>query len=107
VYAAESFFNDISDAEASKLAQQCVAQNTAVQYQKVTHAPWKEVPTTYVFCLRDMAIMHNLQQAMVRDVEAIGGAGIIQTRTLDAGHCPFISMPDKLIEMVRDTWKSI
>jgi pimeloyl-ACP methyl ester carboxylesterase len=103
--AAEALYNDLPAAEAARRAHECGVQNMAVMQGAAVHAPWRAVPTTYIFCARDVSIVPTLQGAMVKDVEALGGS--IRTRVLDAGHCPFISIPGRVVEVVKDAWKSI
>jgi pimeloyl-ACP methyl ester carboxylesterase len=32
------------------------------------------------------------------------GSRAVKTRSLNAGHCPFVSVPDQVIEIVKDVW---
>ena len=60
-----------------------------------------DLPTTYVHCEKDQAIFVGLQRSMVEDArEALEGKESLKTETLDAGHCPFLSMPDEVVKLV-------
>ncbi|KAJ5615365.1 hypothetical protein N7537_000479 [Penicillium hordei] len=98
--AAEAFFNDIDFATAEKLAEGNVTHNWIAASAKVTGAPWKHLPTTYVHCTRDLAIMLSLQKSMVQDGINARGASNFVTETIDSGHCPFLSKPNELISIV-------
>jgi pimeloyl-ACP methyl ester carboxylesterase len=99
--AAEAFFNDIDSATAEELAKGNVTHNWLAVSEKVTGAPWKDLPTTYVHCTRDLAIMLPLQKSMVQEAINAGGASEFVTEIIDSGHCPFLSKPDELISIVK------
>lgn len=99
--AAESFYNDIDPATAGRLAMDNVTHNWNAASGTVSGAPWKDLPTTYIHCLRDLAIMLPLQKSMVEDAVNAGGAAEFLTEVVDSGHCPFLSRPDELVEVVK------
>lgn len=102
----ECFYNDIEPMQAQELAKKNVTHNTATFPHKVSHAPWKDVPTTYVHCEKDMAIFLNLQKAMVNDARKNGAATLV-IATCDSGHCPFLSMPGEVIGIVKEAWAGV
>lgn len=53
---------------------------------------WRTVPSTYLVCAQDRVVHPELQRAMARRA----------TRTVewDSGHCPLLSRPDELAELV-------
>ncbi|OQD86866.1 hypothetical protein PENSOL_c084G02071 [Penicillium solitum] len=99
--AAEAFFNDINSATAEKLAAGNVTHNWLAASANVTGAPWKNLPTTYVHCTRDLAIMLPLQKSMVQDCINARGASKFVTEIINSGHCPFLSKPNELISIVK------
>ncbi|KAJ5132496.1 hypothetical protein N7448_006654 [Penicillium atrosanguineum] len=100
--AAETFYNDIDSATAAELAKGNVTQNWAAATGSVSEAPWRDLPTTYVYCTKDLAITLPLQKMMVEDaVASADGAVEFVTEDLDSGHCPFLSMPDELANIVK------
>ncbi|MCJ1454395.1 hypothetical protein MMC28_004748 [Mycoblastus sanguinarius] len=97
--APDSFFNDIAPERALELAKETVTHNWAGTSYKVTGAPWKEIPTTFVYCEKDMAIFLDLQESMVKSaIES--GANNLDTHTLGSGHCPFLSMPMEVVTIL-------
>lgn len=54
---------------------------------------------TYVFCSEDKALLPALERAMVDGAVKAGGAGI-ETVTIESGHCPFLSRPEVVLELV-------
>ncbi|KAJ5684115.1 uncharacterized protein N7477_000460 [Penicillium maclennaniae] len=100
--AAETFYNDIDSATAAQLAQDNVTQNRAAATGRVNGAPWRDLPTTYVYCTKDMAVPWPVQKMMVDDaVASADGEVEFVTEDLDSGHCPFLSRPDELVRIVK------
>lgn len=97
--APESFYNDIERERAEKLAKENVTHNYMAAVEKTKYAPWRDLPTTYVFCSRDKAILPPLQEALLKDVVDVGGSGIV-TESIEAGHCPFLSRPGDVQRIV-------
>jgi pimeloyl-ACP methyl ester carboxylesterase len=60
---------------------------------KITPAAFGSVSKYYVFTGKDQAISLELQKQMVK------AAGITKTYTVDTGHSPFLSMPEKVSEI--------
>lgn len=97
--AAESFYNDAESKEAEGFALRNVTHNILAASGEISGAPWKDLPTTYIHCSRDLAIMLPLQQSMVQD--AVNTGGKIITKTLDSGHCPFLTQPEAVLQIIK------
>jgi pimeloyl-ACP methyl ester carboxylesterase len=90
--APRAFYHDCDDATVREAVAQLQPQATATLTGKVTHAPWKTTPSTYIVCADDRAIVPSLQRWMAqrcRDVVE-----------LPASHSPFLSMPDRLADVL-------
>ena len=99
--AAECFFNDVRPLiRAEELAATIVTHNWPATSHKIKSTPWVKVPTTYIHCSQDKAIWLELQEAMVKDTVLEGGVKGLRTETLDAGHCPFLSIPEVFMSMI-------
>ena len=99
--ATEAFFNDVRPLiRADELAAATVTHNSSATGHKIKATPWVMVPTTYVHCAQDKAIWPELQEAMVKDTVLEGGVKGLRTETLDAGHCPFLSIPEVFVSMI-------
>lgn len=91
------FYNDVSPEKAEKLVQQLKPQSYQVMHSPLTYAAWKEVPSTYLYTLRDNAIPLNIQKSMVEQT----AAGVhIRTDEVDAGHSPFLTKPREVAQSV-------
>ena len=99
--APDSFYNDIERSRAEELATHNVTHNWLAVSGKVLAAPWKDLPTTYIHCERDLAIELPLQKDMVKDAIAAAGSAKLETVSLDTGHCPFLSNPEALMQIVK------
>lgn len=62
---------------------------------KLSAERWGRLPKLYVHTLRDGAVSHRLQQAMV----AAAGPGV-RTATLDSAHAPMLTQPRALAELI-------
>ncbi|KAJ5802187.1 uncharacterized protein N7503_004637 [Penicillium pulvis] len=98
--APESFYNDIDIGKAKELTSSNVTHNWLATSCPVNGAPWKALPMTYVYCAQDLAIMLPLQESMVQDALNASGTSRVATETIEAGHCPFLSKPEEVIQVV-------
>ncbi|KAJ5660336.1 hypothetical protein N7507_006787 [Penicillium longicatenatum] len=99
--APKAFYNDIDVGRAKELTSTWnVTHNRLAARGQVTGAPWKDLPTTYIYCSQDLAIMLPLQESMVQDAFNAKGTSEIVTETIDAGHCPFLSKPEEVLQIV-------
>jgi hypothetical protein len=97
----DSFFDDVQPrSHAEEIAKGDVTHNWSAVSAKVNSAPWMDLPSTYVHCEQDQAILLNLQKTMVKDAKVVGGGEGFSIETLDSSHCPFLSMPDRLLSIV-------
>ncbi|KAK7903746.1 hypothetical protein LTR67_001766 [Exophiala xenobiotica] len=88
------FYNDLP--EPTKYTSMPNTHSYQTFHSKVTYPAWKHVPSTYLFCERDMAIPLHAQKAMVEN------SGVQwRVDTLDASHSPFLSMPDETARSIR------
>jgi len=58
------------------------------------------VPRSYVICTQDMTIRPALQRRFIADADAAFPSNPTTVHTLDASHCPFLSMPHEVAEIV-------
>ncbi|KAK5273220.1 hypothetical protein LTR96_002852 [Exophiala xenobiotica] len=88
------FYNDLP--EPAKYTSMPSTHSYQTFHSKVTYPAWKYVPSTYLFCERDMAIPLHAQKGMVEN------SGVQwRVDALDASHSPFLSMPDETAHSIR------
>jgi pimeloyl-ACP methyl ester carboxylesterase len=66
----------------------------------LTHDGWGSVPRTYVTCAQDMAIRPALQEKFISEADALFPDNPTSVVALDASHCPFLSMPRRVADIV-------
>ena len=90
------FYGDCSDHDVDIARRNIIPLNPPAPFGYAAAAPPEEsgLPRVYIECLRDAAIPIDEQRRMQTDVP---GARIV---TLDAGHSPFFSMPERVAEVL-------
>ena len=90
------FYHDVDP----ELARQAIAKlgkhSVKAKWSKATYAAWKHIPSTYLVCEADRAILVGVQEAMV----AAPGADFTVERC-KSGHSPWMAMPDFTAGVVR------
>ncbi len=88
------FYNDSPpEAAAAAIARLCPQRGASLK-QEVTRAAWKEIPSTYVRCTKDMAISIAAQDML------IGRLPNPAVATLETDHSPFLGMPGALADIL-------
>ena len=92
----EVFFHDCGPDLQAEASAKVRASHMALaaKHQTLTAVAWSSIPSTYVVCTRDQAIPPDAQRAM-----AERSGSVVE---LDASHSPFLSMPDKVAELLDD-----
>jgi pimeloyl-ACP methyl ester carboxylesterase len=92
------FYHDCTDADVSyantRLRPQALAALSTPVH--LTEERFGRVPRVYVECTDDHALSIEMQRDM------IAKSLPVDVRTLNSSHSPFLSMPDKLAEALRD-----
>ena len=90
-------FNDMSPEQAAIGMEHTSHSSTSVFATPSTIEPWANgIPCAYIFCTDDNALPFPTQKQMA---EQLGTEPL--TWRLTAGHCPFFSIPDQLLEVVQ------
>jgi len=91
---AEYFYTDMSEDEAQKWVAKLINFSAAIRGARDSvYAGWRDVPSWYLLCLKDMAIRIELQEEMVQRCRE-AGADII-TRMCDTGHSPMATRSEE------------
>jgi pimeloyl-ACP methyl ester carboxylesterase len=94
----EIFYNDLDKKTADEWVNALEPHSYQTFYSPLTYAAWKHVPSTYLYCLQDVAIPLHIQKMMVEET----AKGVdFKTDTLNAGHSPFLSMPEEMAKSIR------
>ena len=94
-----TFYNDMSAAESRPFVE---ALSPAIWWSDpavVSGEDWKSVQKTYMLCLQDNAVFAEQQKEEIED----HGFSVVE---IDAGHCPFVSQPEKFVATLSQILKS-
>lgn len=72
--------------------------NGSAMYQPLQSAAWRDIPASYVCCKNDMTVPITYQQVFIDKLRGWGKD--VPVFELETGHCPQITMPDQLAEVV-------
>ncbi|KAL8791759.1 MAG: hypothetical protein Q9195_005635 [Heterodermia aff. obscurata] len=92
---AYAFHNDTSADVAAHWSPLTTHSDLAAFATPLKHAAWRHIPTTYVICELDKAILPYVQESMVASTD-----GAVKAVRLHSGHLPMLSMPEKLSEIL-------
>ncbi|KAK7044431.1 AB hydrolase-1 domain-containing protein [Favolaschia claudopus] len=89
---------DEAFAIASKLPDHVAASYT----QPITYAPYKDIPSSYLFCENDKLIVPELQEKMIAGMESEMPMGTkVDRHSVKADHGIVLSQPKAVVEVVR------
>jgi pimeloyl-ACP methyl ester carboxylesterase len=91
----ETFYNDVEPVTAAEAQSRLLPSTLAAFTEPLTAAAWRCVPSTYVICERDQAVMRPRQEAMAQRASRIS--------RLSAGHSPMLSQPEALATIIETT----
>lgn len=94
------FYNDLSPSEQEHWTSLLKPHPAVAQTTALTNEAYQYVPTSYLLCENDQGLPISVQEGFVKN------AGVeIQTERCTSGHSPFLSMPEKVVEVVEGlTW---
>ncbi|KAL2136183.1 hypothetical protein VTI74DRAFT_5061 [Chaetomium olivicolor] len=88
-------FNDLPDDQKAYWATQVTYTSAALFAAESQFEPWNNgIPGSYIFCTLDNALPYSLQQGMAEQLKLGPNP---RNATVESGHCPFLSMPERLL----------
>lgn len=91
------FYNDLAPEHAAQAESTLQPHSVGAWTSQLRYAAWKDIPTLYILCTLDRAITIEDQRAMVQAATETGA--VVETVTLEASHSPFLSMPERVVEV--------
>jgi pimeloyl-ACP methyl ester carboxylesterase len=88
----EIFYDDVDPVIARQAVSRLGYLSYAAGLQKLTKVAWETVPSTYVVCESDKAILPSLQEVFAQRAERV--------HRLNASHSPFLSQPAALAQLI-------
>lgn len=108
------FYHDLEKEEQDKWTAALVRHPAICQYEALQDAglkkelgprvAWRDVGrVVYFVCARDQGLPDFVQRMMIDRMEIEGGlgSGAVQVETLESSHSPFLSMPGKVVELIK------
>jgi hypothetical protein len=92
------FYNDVPKSMADELTSKLVHQSKSSFNTPLTYPAYQEIPVSYLLCEQDNAIPLAAQKAMAE----IGGPTVV-SHVCTASHSPMLSMPGKVVEVIRSS----
>ena len=90
------FYNDLTPDQQQYWVSKLKLHPAQAQLTPLTFTAYKHHPTAYLYCTNDQALPYEVQQMMV------GGCGVdVQTFSCMAGHSPFLSQPQAVLDTVK------
>jgi pimeloyl-ACP methyl ester carboxylesterase len=109
------FFSDLSEDQQNKWAKALVRHPVACQYDAVKdpklkeelgdRVAWRDVDSiVYLVCAKDQGLPQFVQEMMIDRLEGDGGLGqgAVRREVLQSSHSPFLSMPERVVELVEE-----
>ena len=90
------FYNDLPKPEQDKWVAELRPQLAKAQLTPISNAAYQHYPVTYLFCENDQALPVEVQRMMVES-----NGPHFDTETCTSGHSPFLSMPERVLEVVQ------
>ncbi|KAH7369821.1 prolyl aminopeptidase-like protein [Rhexocercosporidium sp. MPI-PUGE-AT-0058] len=98
----EIFYNDLTPSAAAPHIAALKQHSYPTLASKLTTAPWKTIPSTYILCEKDNAIPLQGQEGMIAGAREEAPEAFDVVERCEAGHSPFLSKPEwlagKLVE---------
>ncbi|CAI6337113.1 unnamed protein product [Periconia digitata] len=92
----EVCFNSLTVEKGKEVAEEFVNHSSLAFVNELTHAGYKDVPVSYLFCEDDKCVTPPIQQRVIDTIESASGRKVDITRNF-SDHCPEISTPDNVI----------
>ena len=91
-------FNDLPEDMQGHYFSQMTNQSSVSFDGRFTYPGYRYIPSTYVFCEKDMIISPERQQEMIDRLNEEGAN--VRRVTLSSGHCPMLSQPEAVAKIL-------
>ncbi|KAH8423411.1 alpha/beta hydrolase [Aspergillus melleus] len=99
----ENFYSDLDDETAAKHLAALVTHAPEAMRTPLTYEAYRDVPTSYILCTRDVGFPVVAQQS----IAGIPGEGVVRTYDVDGGHCAMLSQPQAVADVIHDVAKRV
>lgn len=95
---AEKMYSDLPMREAECLARKVIPQSAAVLKTPMKRAAWSYLPSTFVKCTEDQALLPPVQDAFAKQA----GSTVMP---INSGHSAFLSHPQEVVALLEEVAK--
>ena len=96
------FYNDVEDQDVVKeLVAGMKSMSVGALRSKLTRAAWEYTPATFVICEKDFGLPVKLAEEQLKAARELVPEAFQTVERCAAGHVPFVSMPGKVVEILR------
>ena len=95
---APAILNDLPFEEAYPLTLQLVCHSAISFRSPIKQVAYETIPVSYILCEKDVIISPDTQKNFIAVLQENGRE--VDVRTMDSGHCPNWSCPEKLVEVI-------
>ncbi|KAL2829748.1 Alpha/beta hydrolase fold-1 [Aspergillus cavernicola] len=92
----DAAFHDLAPEEQQRWTSELVHTSREVFSGAATYEPWHQIPSAYIFCEEDRALPVQIQEMLAAKL------GTELTFRLKSSHSPFLSMPDRLADVLEE-----
>lgn len=92
-------FSDMPFEEAKEWARKMPYHSAPSFEGRLTYPGYNKIPVSFVFCDKDVILPPDFQTSVIEGIEKESGEKV-DVHHLDTGHCPNVSAPAKLAEVV-------
>lgn len=89
-----ALYNDLPEATAKYWTERLKHHPARGWHSAGTHEPWKHVPSTYLLCENDATLSLEDQKFFSGKLPGC------EMEICSAGHCPFLSQPEKVVAVI-------
>ncbi|KAF7344356.1 Alpha/beta-hydrolase [Mycena sanguinolenta] len=98
---ARSNYSDMPPEDASVWASKMREHVAASFCQKLTYAAYKDIPVSYLLCEEDKAVIPEMQNQIIADMESVMGGTSVDRHPVKAGHHINASQPKTMAALIR------
>ena len=91
----DRFYNDLDDQTAAYWVSRLRPQSVGAFRSKTSYAAWRYIPSTYLICEKDNAVVLAMQEVFAKRCMAD------TVERCDSSHSPFLSRPEYVVDVIR------
>lgn len=96
---APATFSDLSQKEGAEWCRKMPLHSLASFEGKLTYPGYKYIPSAWIFCEEDRVLTPDFQRSRIAMIEKESGKKV-DVYNFPAPHCPNISAPEELVNVV-------